>query len=427
MRASCLISLLPFTGVDAEELLRTALETHPCYNEEAHRKYARMHVPVAPKCNIQCNYCNRKYDCSNESRPGVTSEVLTPEQAADKIAYVKERIPNLRVIGIAGPGDPLANEETFTVLALIQERFPELTPCISTNGLALPASAKRLYDLGVRFVTVTINAPSADVGAKVYRTVLWGGKSYTGEEGARILLENQLEGIRLCHELGMLVKANIVMVPEVNAEHIPELVRKVKSLGAYIVNILPLIPVPGTAFENLRGPSPTERKELMDRCSLDARMMRHCRQCRADAIGLLGEDRSSEFAGCGFGKSNGCGPSEEPNLVSFDLGKRFTVAVASDGGRTVDSGFGNAGTFLVYSVDGKDVRFLRKVNPKEGDAPAVGRSHREHIESVIDLLDDCDIIVVKEIGDMPRSAIERRNKKVVLSSDDVRSAVAALM
>ena len=68
--------------------LEKVLQTHPCYNEEAHRKYARMHVPVAPKCNIQCNYCNRKFDCSNESRPGVTSEVLSPEQAVAKIGYV---------------------------------------------------------------------------------------------------------------------------------------------------------------------------------------------------------------------------------------------------------------------------------------------------------------------------------------------------
>ena len=32
-----------------------------------------MHVAVAPACNIQCHYCNRKYDCANESRPGVVS------------------------------------------------------------------------------------------------------------------------------------------------------------------------------------------------------------------------------------------------------------------------------------------------------------------------------------------------------------------
>ena len=49
------------------------VKNHPCYSEEAHHHYARMHVAVAPACNIQCNYCNRKYDCANESRPGVVS------------------------------------------------------------------------------------------------------------------------------------------------------------------------------------------------------------------------------------------------------------------------------------------------------------------------------------------------------------------
>src|SRR5271169_1440754 len=61
------------------------VKNHPCYSEEAHHHYARMHVAVAPACNIQCNYCNRKYDCANESRPGVVSEKLTPEQAAKKV------------------------------------------------------------------------------------------------------------------------------------------------------------------------------------------------------------------------------------------------------------------------------------------------------------------------------------------------------
>ena len=64
------------------------VKNHPCYSEEAHHHYARMHVAVAPACNIQCNYCNRKYDCSNESRPGVVSERLTPEQAAKKVLAV---------------------------------------------------------------------------------------------------------------------------------------------------------------------------------------------------------------------------------------------------------------------------------------------------------------------------------------------------
>ena len=405
--------------------LQAMLDNHPCYNEDAHRRSARMHLPVAPACNIQCNYCNRKFDCTNESRPGVTSEVLTPEQAASKVAYVKERLPNLSVIGIAGPGDPLANEATFDTLALIGQRFPDLTLCISTNGLALPANAERLHDLGVRFVTVTINAPDPETGSKVYSRVLWEGRSLSGTEGAEILLRNQLDGIRMCADLGMLVKANIVMIPDVNTSVIPELVKKVKSLGAYIVNILPLIPVPGTAFENLRGPTPTERRELMDECSLDARMMRHCRQCRADAIGLLGEDRSSEFSGCGYGDGSGCGPVESnPIIVPLNPTGRHTVAVATSSGSTVDRGFGNASSFLVYSVDDGDVKLLRRVEVDVSETGTVGRSHRDRINAVADLITDCDTVLVSEIGEMPRTVLQGRGIRVVVTQDKVRKAVS---
>ena len=52
------------------ESIRSRVFNHPCYSEQAHHHFARMHVAVAPACNIQCHYCNRKYDCANESRPG---------------------------------------------------------------------------------------------------------------------------------------------------------------------------------------------------------------------------------------------------------------------------------------------------------------------------------------------------------------------
>ena len=86
--------------------IQDKIHNHPCYSEGAHHHYARIHVAVAPACNIQCNYCNRKYDCSNESRPGVTSERLTPEESAKKVMYVGGEVQRLSVLGIAGPGDP---------------------------------------------------------------------------------------------------------------------------------------------------------------------------------------------------------------------------------------------------------------------------------------------------------------------------------
>ena len=404
--------------MDIPENIKKALSEHPCFCEDAHHSFARMHLPVAPRCNIQCNYCNRKFDCSNESRPGVTSVVLEPQQALQKVKAVKEAIPQLSVIGIAGPGDPLANEATFESLELIGKEMPGLTLCVSTNGLALPDCAQRLYDLGVRFVTVTMNCTDPEIGAKIYDAVIFDGKKYSGVEGAKILRDRQIEGIKKCVALGMLVKINIVMIPDINDSHIPDLVAYVRSLGIYMVNILPLIPVEGTKFSDLRAPTPLERRDMMDRCGLDGRMMRHCRQCRADAIGLLGQDRSAEFANI-----EGCGLKDSRINVTFETEHdESKVAVATSDGKNVNSGFGNASEFRIYATDGNTVRFLKTVAIDRSGSVA-GKDHRDHIESIIRQLEDCGTVIVEEIGPMPSKILSELGVRVVITQGDVNEAV----
>ncbi len=404
--------------MDIPEDIKKALSEHPCFCEDAHHNFARMHLPVAPRCNIQCNYCNRKFDCCNESRPGVTSEVLTPEQAVVKIAAVRETIPQLSVIGIAGPGDPLANENTFSALELVGEEFPDLTLCVSTNGLALPDCAERLFSLGVRFVTVTMNCIDPEIGAKIYDAVIFENRKYSGIEGATILRDRQLEGIRECIDLGILVKINIVMIPGINDSHIPDLVKTVRDMGVYIVNILPLIPVEGTKFSDIPAPTPLERRDMMDRCELDVKLMRHCRQCRADAIGLLNQDRSSEFV-----HIEGCGLRDKGPNVDFDVQHdESKVAVATSDGKYVNSGFGNASEFRIYATDGNTVRFLRTV-PIDRSGSVAGKDHREHIESIIRQLEDCGTIIVEEIGPMPSKILAELGIKVVITQGDVNEAI----
>ncbi|HRR67195.1 MAG TPA: nitrogenase cofactor biosynthesis protein NifB [Methanomassiliicoccales archaeon] len=388
------------------EEVREMLRTHPCYNEGAHRSFARMHLPIAPRCNVQCNYCNRKYDCMNESRPGVTSEILSPEEAVAKIRIVKERIPQLSVIGVAGPGDPLANEETFVTLEMVRKEFPELTLCLSTNGLNLPRSVERLKALGVRFVTVTINAVDPEVGARMYDFVLWEGKVLRGREGAERLLANQLEGIRMCTAAGILVKANIVMVPTVNADHIPAIARKVKELGAYIVNIIPLIPVPGTRFEHMPAPTPEERKRLQDMCEGEIRQMRHCRFCRADAIGM-DNDRSAEFAHIT------CGAREAPEKVPFGVqmegAAKHRVAVATSNGRNVDLHFGQAKEFWVFDVEGGTLVPAGKVRAEPFlDEPMFGPVHRSKIENMVAALKGVDVVLASGFGERAEAEIRAR-------------------
>src|SRR5271165_1740208 len=98
---------------------------------------------------------------------------------------------------------------------------------------------------------------------------------------------------------GILCKVNSVMIPGVNDKHLVEVNRAIKARGAFLHNIMPLISAPehGTVFglAGQRGPTAQELKSLQDDCEGEMNMMRHCRQCRADAVGLLGEDRSAEF------------------------------------------------------------------------------------------------------------------------------------
>ncbi len=269
------------------------IQEHPCFSEKASHAFGRMHLAVAPKCNIQCNYCIREFDCVNESRPGVTSRVLSPEEAVERIREVIADFPYITVIAIAGPGEPLYNEETFETLRLVKKEFPHLIKCFSTNGLLLPEKVDLLDDLGVSNVTVTLNAVDPDIGKKIYSFVNYHGKKYTGREAAEVLLRNQLEGLERSVELGMITKVNTVLIPTINDHHIIEIAKKVKEIGVYMQNIMPVIPQ--YKFADITPPTLSEKRAMQDECSTVVKQMRHCRQCRADAIGRLGKDVQEKY------------------------------------------------------------------------------------------------------------------------------------
>ncbi|MPW27044.1 nitrogenase cofactor biosynthesis protein NifB [Alkalibaculum sp. M08DMB] len=278
------------TGLSKETMDKTL--KHPCYNKNAHDN-ARIHLPVAPICNIKCKFCNRKFDCQNESRPGVTSNLLTPEKALNTFEYYNSKVENLTVMGIAGPGDALANfDKTKKTIQLIRENHPHVAICLSTNGLLLPEYANELNDLGVTHLTVTINAVDPTIGEKVYDYIDYKGTRLEGIEASKKLLENQLKGLEILRSLDVMCKVNIVAIKGVNDFHVKDVVGKVKSLGVTLTNIMSLIPVKGTAFENHESMSKKELTKLRRDCDMLVTQMFHCRQCRADAVGKLSEDIS---------------------------------------------------------------------------------------------------------------------------------------
>lgn len=441
-------------GSDNEQMsvlpdhIRAKVENHPCYSEEAHHYFARMHVAVAPACNIQCHYCNRKYDCSNESRPGVVSEVMTPEQAVKKVKAVAATIPQMTVLGIAGPGDPLANpQRTFDTFRMLSEQAPDIKLCVSTNGLALPDSVEELAKHNIDHVTITINCVDPEVGAKIYPWIYWNNKRIRGKKAAKILIEQQQKGLEMLVARGILVKVNSVMIPGVNDEHLKEVSRVVKSKGAFLHNVMPLISEAehGTFFGIMgqRGPEPEELQDLQDSCSGDMNMMRHCRQCRADAVGLLGEDRGAEFtldkieemeidyesamvtraavhaaikeeldeknAKRARLSSMGMGAVTIPQAEQ-NVGKGYRpvlMAVATTGGGVINQHFGHAKEFLIYEASPNGVRFIshRKV-----DQYCVGDDSCGEKESALSgsirALKGCEAVLCAKIGYEPWEQLE---------------------
>ena len=268
---------------------------HPCYYEEAHREYARMHVPVAPACNIQCRFCNRAFDCSNETRPGVTSRLLSPVEAVAKVGRVAENLRNLKVVGVAGPGEPLANRETLETLRKLRQTHPELMLCLATNGLQLPEHVGELSETGVGYVTVTVNALEADIGSQIYSWVRRNNEVIRGREAFEILSARQWRGLEMCVESDIVVKVNSVLIPGLNESELPRIADRAAEAGAFVMNVIPFLPVKGSEFEGRRAPIGLETRAIRDLCRKRMRQIGHCARCRADAIGLLGCDISSTF------------------------------------------------------------------------------------------------------------------------------------
>ena len=409
------------------------VKNHPCYSEEAHHHYARMHVAVAPACNIQCNYCNRKYDCANESRPGVVSEKLTPEQAAKKVLAVASTIPQMTVLGVAGPGDPLANpEKTFKTFELIYNTAPDIKLCLSTNGLALPDHVDTIAKYKVDHVTITINMVDAEVGQHIYPWIFWKHKRYTGKEAAQILTDRQMLGLEMLTARGILCKVNSVMIPGVNDKHLVEVNRAVKSRGAFLHNIMPLISAPehGTVFglNGQRGPTAQELKALQDSCEGEMNMMRHCRQCRADAVGLLGEDRSAEFTTDkimamevnydsesrkayqskveGERQAKVAAKQEElETLAGENSDIKLLIAVATKGSGIVNEHFGHAKEFQIYELSTTGAKF---VGHRRVDLYCQGEfGEEDSLETIIRAINDCHAVFVAKIGGCPKADLKK--------------------
>lgn len=389
------------------------LSKHPCFNKDAKGSCARIHLPVAPKCNIQCNYCNRKYDCVNESRPGVTSSVLTPSQT---VVYMEEVLgvePRITVVGIAGPGDPMANaSQTLETIRRIKTKWPDMIVCLSSNGLELPEHVDELAELGVSHVTVTVNAVDPEIAAKVYSWARVGKVLYRGTDAARILLEKQEESIRRLKEKEIIFKVNTIIMPGINDHHIEDIAKKMKSLGVNLLNCMALIPNRDTKFELVPEPSKADVESIRAVAETYLPQMRHCQRCRADAVGLLEKDCSRDFSGL----LQAC--STLP--PALDESRRH-VAVATMEGMLVNMHLGEAASFQIWAETGTGSYKMLEERP----APPTGGGPKRWY-ALAKALSDCRAVLVSGVGETPQAILEEEGVTVVAMSGFIAQGLDAV-
>jgi nitrogen fixation protein NifB len=390
-----------------------ALDTlrHPCFSDAARHRFARIHLPVAPDCNIQCNFCKRVYDCANESRPGVTTAVLSPKQALHYLEAVLKKDPRITVVGIAGPGDPFATpERTLETLRLVRERYPEMLLCVASNGLAVAPYVDDLASVKVSHVTLTVNAADPEVGAKIYAWVRDGKRVYRGRIGAELLWERQAAAIRAMKDRGITVKINTIIVPGVNDHHVVEVARRVAELGADIANCVPLYPVAGTEFAAVEPPDRDAVAAIRAEVAQHMPIMEHCTRCRADAVGLLGEPMRPEIEMCLLQSAASGGSGEN----------RPYVAVATLEGVLVNQHLGEAEQIAVFgrTEQGFGLVEMRRT-PTSGGGP-------QRWQALAETLNDCRALLVASAGHAPRTALADQGIEVVMMEGLIEEGLEAV-
>ncbi|WP_287126657.1 radical SAM protein [Desulfobacter sp.] len=389
------------------------ISNHPCFNVKVKGVCGRVHLPVAPRCNIQCNYCDRKHDCVDETRPGVTAAILKPSQAMTYLKYVIEQAKDISVVGIVGPGDPFANpDETMETLRLVQRQYPEMIRCVTTNGLGIGPYIDELAAMNISHVTISLNAIDPEIGSKLYSFVRYGKRTLGPKPGFEVLLEKQLEAIIRLKEKNIITKVNTVIIPGINDDHIETVAEKMAQLKVDIQNCIPFYPNKGSNFANLPEPSDSAVENIRKKAEKYIPQMYHCERCRADAVGLLGERNSRKI----IRKLQEC--AEMPEIYGDD---RPYVAVASVDGRLVNQHLGKAEDLLIYGQkDNGGVYFIEaRKTPKPGGGT-------QRWEDLSNMLSDCRALMVTGLGDSPRRILKQKKIDILELDGTIIEAAEAV-
>ncbi len=304
---------------------------HSCFNDTS-QPLPRLHLPVALKCNIKCKYCERVISNSNEICPGHTKEVITPDAAFQKAKDFIDKYGEDVIIGIAGPGDPCENKETFTTFQKIRDTFKQVKLCLCTNGLKLIEYIPLLKNLSINHLSITLNTLNPETAKRIYARINIDENEQSKGNPFDYFIQQQIAGIEEAVKQNIVVKVNTVYIPGINNNEIIDLSKYLSKIPVSVHNIIPL--VPKGEFKHIKRPDNDELNTLRKKCNQYINTFSKCKQCRADCIDIpekkVSVDRRFWLKASGFALASGLLSHATPNTGASFNGK--SLAVWSCGG-----------------------------------------------------------------------------------------------
>ncbi len=208
----------------------------PCFSQQAVGQ-SMLWLSVAPACNMQCIGCARRSGTlSDLAGHGAT---LSADEAVETVTAAAGRGAWPAGVVLWGPGEPLANAPTFLVLKKLSWLYPDLAVTVGTNGLLLPDRIEELVRSGVRNIALSVNAASVVTAERLYEWALYRGRKYTGEDAARLVLQQQWNGLENAVEAGVSVTVHTAGISGVNDHETAEIKRRAEDVGAAGVVVHP--------------------------------------------------------------------------------------------------------------------------------------------------------------------------------------------
>jgi nitrogen fixation protein NifB len=144
------------------------------------------------------------------------------------------------IIEIGGPGEPLLLAETYTLFRQLHTSYPDLPLSIWTNGVLLPDRLNELVRSGVSHLTISIPAATPGTAENIYDWIAYRGRKYITREAAKLVLQQQWNGLVNAVEAGIVVTVYVASIRGVNEHEVPMVRMRAEEIGADRVVIVPL-------------------------------------------------------------------------------------------------------------------------------------------------------------------------------------------